>query len=401
MKVVALIDHFAVGHHYAFIKLFSKYLLKIDYRLCICYPENETEIVSHLVAEGFPEENIFFHKLDIKDKKFSRFGKLNPVFSTIALWKDTRRELQKCEEQFTIKIDFVFFAWLDNYVVNGLSHWLVDLVFPYSWSGLYFHPWYLHENVGNRVSFSSIDSVLRSRNCVSVAIHDEFVAEKLERRIKKKVVVFPEIADSTPPNPDFWLASEIRAKAGRRWIIGLIGVLKRKGFLTFMELAQKANREKFFFFFAGNLETHDFSPEQEKIVRQFLLNDLPENCLYFPDSIPEGSHINAVIGVLDIIFIVYNNFRSSSNYSTKAALFKKQVLATNRFWIGRVTQKYKMGEVIEEGNIDQALVALDRLSDKLESGHMDFSGLDDYLKVHGEGTLEAAFKMALTYERAK
>jgi hypothetical protein len=395
MKTVALVDHFVFGHHLAFIKLFSKYLLKCGYRVCIFYPEKENEIKQYLIHEGNDANHINFYPIDLQKKKVRFLGSFNHAAATWLLWLETKKAIKKAEHQFDIKVDLVFFAWLDDHLANGLPHQLVDIVFPYRWSGLYFHPWYLYENVGKRISFSSIDSVLRSKNCVSVGIHDEFVREKLAERISKKVVLFPEIADSTPPDENFELAVELKKKANGRKVVGLVGILKSKGFLTFMQLVQQANPQKFFFFTAGNMNIHDFNEAEEKMVRSFLSDKLPEHCFYYPGSIREGAFINAIINALDVIFIVYNNFRSSSNYNTKAALFRKQVLATNRFWIGEVTSKYGMGEVVEEGNVSEALAALEKLHRKIEGKQLDFKKYELYLQAHGEHVLLQTFKEAL------
>ena len=122
---------------------------------------------------------------------------------------------------------------------------------------------------------------------------------------------------------------------------------------------------------------------------------MPNNCFYYPTSLEEGAKINAVIAASDILFLVYNNFRSSSNFSTKAALFKKPVLASGRFWIGAATNTYSMGETVIEETEEKMLMALKELKNQLKHNNFNYSGFENYLKIHQEDRLLQALHSAL------
>lgn len=387
MKTVALIDFQTGGHHYAFIRLFAKYFLKLGHRVCIIYPEKKDEINDYLLREGFTSNQFFVEQCELKKSNPSTTAVWGLPLVTLKLWSNTNKSLNRIECKHRVKFDLVFFAWLDDHLCNYLPHILVDFFFRYKWSGLYFHPWYLNAvAIADRVSISSVDSALLSKNCVSVAIHDEFNVGALKRRIQKRVVLFPEIADSSSPMADHPLAIELKNKANGRLIIGLIGLSNRKGCLTFLRAIKKSDPKKFYFFFSGSFENSDFTNEQKKEIVEFL-QKLPSNVFYFPEYLQEGNQLNAVINSFDVLFLVYNNFQSSSNFITKAAIFKKLVLSTERFWMGRVTSKYRLGITTKEGDVDMAAKSLSRLEEnrlKL-TNEADWNG---YLLVHDERNLE-------------
>lgn len=396
MKIVALVDHYTEGHHKAFVKLFSKYLIKAGYSVFVFFPAPEDELQKELTDESTDSNRVRFINFKLKRKYFHRLGRFNHAASVVSLWQSTHRALKDAEKRFDIAFDFVFLAWLDDYLANYLPPVVIDMIFPYPWSGLYFHPWYLfEEGTTSRVSWSSIDSVLRAKKCLSIALHDDFLIDRLSTRIGKRVLLFPEIADATPPLTDYDLAMRIKTLANGRIVVGLIGLARRKGTLHLMALARQADPSRFFFFLGGRPSYVDCSPEEATALREFFSN-LPDHCYHFPESIEEGGKINAVINALDILFLVYHNFKSSSNFSTKAAHFRKPVLATNQYWIGEVTKKFSMGITVDEGNVSQAVRALESLRTELLTRSFDFSRYDDYLLIHREENLTDCFTKAFS-----
>lgn len=389
MKTVALVDFQTIGHHYSFIRLFAKYLIQNHYRVCIIYPEKCSEIRAYLMEQGAPADAIVIHEASAAKRSITGFGRFNHAISTALHWYSVRVVLRKAAKAHQVRFDAVFFAWLDDFLANYLPPFIIDFIFRHKWSGLYFHPWYLYTTPSIRVSFSSVDSVLRSSNCLSVAVHDEFVLDKLRNRIQKNVLLFPEMADGSSPDVEYSLTREILARGKGRTKIGLIGCEKRKGVLAFLELVAAADSTSNFFFLAGPFTDKGFDEREREYIGNFL-NRERDNFFYFPNYIPEGSKINGVISTFDIIFLVYENFLSSSNFSTKAVLFKKRVLATEKYWIGSVTKKYRLGETVPEGNVPAMLLALDRIKIQLSEGSHT-PAFESYLDVHREENLHRLF----------
>ena len=141
----------------------------------------------------------------------------------IKLWQRFNSILKRAEKQHHIKIDLVFFNWLDSLLTNNLHPIFIDFIFRYKWAGIYFHPQVLRfhpELLKEKTSFSHVDIGLTSKNCIAVGLHDEGIIEGQSFRINnKKVLLFPEIADDTPPNFQQKIYAEIKQKAKDRTIV--------------------------------------------------------------------------------------------------------------------------------------------------------------------------------------
>jgi len=393
MKTVVLFDHFIAGHHYAFAKLFAKYLLELQFNVILILPNKSDEIRRVLLDEGYGSDRIYSYEAKISPKKIRKLGKFNDPLTTIGFWRKVKLIVRTVETESGWSVNYVFFCWLDTFLSNYLPYQIIDFIFPYKWSGLYFHPWYLYENgLKNKVSISSIDNVLKAKWCISVAVHDEYIIPLLKDRIKKKVIHFPEVADSTTPDQSYFLAREIKKRAAGSVSIGLIGLSKRKGLLKMIEVNKMVDQNQFFFFYAGTLTESDYSKSEIKEIKYFF-NNAPENAFYYDSYIEEGAKINAVIDALDILFLVYDEFfKSSSNFITKAAHFKKPVLATNKYWIGANTIRYNLGEVVEENDALGTFSALEKLKERiLDKNYLNMQ-FDEYLQIHDERMLLKAFK---------
>jgi hypothetical protein len=391
MKTIALLDHHTIGHHLAFVKLFAKYLIRGGHRVCIFYPDREDEIRRFLIGEGVDEKYILFEPLHLKKKTVKNAGRFNQPVETLLFWYHTERSIRKAEKKYKVQFSFVFFAWLDDYLCNDLPYQFVDLIFPFKWSGLFFHPNYLHNPVtGDKVSFSSLDSVLMSRRCVSVAIHDEQLIGRLQRRIMKPVILFPEIADTSAPDLSFSLTNELVARANGRTIVGLIGLEKRKGVLSYLDLIQIADPKTYFFFLAGTPSSISYDAKEYERLDSFITSDR-ENFFFFNGYINEGAQVNSVVCACDVLYLVYDDFKSSSNFMTKGVFFRKLFLSTNRFWIGFVTSEYKTGVCVTEGNSSEALRALNILKNAIDNSAWDYSQYARYNNFHNEKNLAQAF----------
>ena len=73
--------------------------------------------------------------------------------------------------------------------------------------------------------------------------------------------------------------------------------------------------------------------------------------------------------------MVYPNFTSTSNRLTKAAYFRKPVLASGGFILGELVEKFGLGITLGDQNLENAVAALTLLSkDRLGKGKADYDG---------------------------
>lgn len=394
-KNIVLYSPYSLGHHVAFMRLFSKALLNLNCNVLLLMPEPE-KVSDWVYANVKCDKQSFkYHTLTplLYKNHQGKFGEARNVFS---IWLQLKKQLHEVEHLSKFKIDLVFFAWVDSMMANYLPYQLINLIFPYKWSGLYFHPKFIRQNLNNvsafnKISISSIDNVFRAKNCINITVHDNKVIDIMQKRIGKPVIFFPEIADDSEPNNENQIIKEIKEKAKGRIIIGMIGLDERKGLLTMIRTAKQSSKNEFFFLFAGQLNLVSFSENETSEIISFF-NELPENCYSYLNYIQEGTEVNSFINIIDIIFIVYNNFTSTSNLNTKAAIFKKLVLTTENYIIGEETKEFNLGVTVQEKNVEQCVEGLRKLKDIIDSKNYGAINYNGYLKKHNVEALRIAFQ---------
>jgi glycosyltransferase involved in cell wall biosynthesis len=363
----------------------------MGYQVVSFFPEPDE--VRRWVALHCPEYIQQFHAFKVQEPetpKLPIIGKLpQPVF-TLFRWIDTATVIRKASSKIGCKPDLVFLCWLDNYLSNYLNHHIIERIFPYSWSGLYFHP--------NNLQFKqhvlpilgtplTHHAVAQSSRCYGIALLNEIEATKLQDKIKNPVFIFPDITDDSLPDENYVVVQKIRSQAGNRKIVGLFGLLsKRKGLLTLLEVAQKSVNKNWFFVFAGKLSQVDLLPEEVTKIKN-IVESKPNNCFFHFESIPEGEKFNALINISDVLFAAYENFPSSSNILTKAAVFEKPVIVSDGFCIGERAKKFQLGLTIPQGDVSKCIEALSDLFDHAQL-KPDFEG---YKRLHSVEQLRTEF----------
>jgi glycosyltransferase involved in cell wall biosynthesis len=395
MKTIALICPDTIGHHETYLRLFTQTLLDAGYRVAAFTPQPEqlTDWAVHTCPDRLEQLTTFSL---VYSRKYRVPGPLSIFFDKLA-WV---RFVAGAIKSAGVQPDLVFHTWLDNCITPGLTAALTDLVMPFRWSGLYFHPWYLRQNLRFarvRRGPLSTEAALQSHRCPAVAVLDEGIADRLHLRLNgKPVIVFPDPADASPPDRDFSPVREIRERAQGRTIIGLIGALaKRKGVLTLLEVARQAAAESYFFVFAGQLMLNSFLPEEQRLIQTWL-QALPENCYCYPQRLPSEAQFNAIIDTCDIIFAAYHHFLSSSNLLAKAALFEKPVIVSEGYCMGERVHQYRLGLTVDEDNVPQSLAAVQQLDKQLDFDQgYPTARFAEYRQAHSNERLHSAFMQLL------
>lgn len=381
--------------------LFTKACLENNAKVICIYP-NSKEIKNWLEANtNLLLDNIIFIDFDPVFKKYNSFGRLNDAISKLAYWKYCASVLQTIEKDYNINIDLVYFNWIDSQISNYLPSNILNFIFPYKWSGLYFHPVIFRLKptfLNKKATFRDIDSAFLSNNCVAITIHDEGILEKYQNRIQKKTILFPEIADDTPPNLHLPLPQKIKTLAKDRIIIGLIGLEPYKGTLNLIRLVKIADSSEYFFAFTGIYLDSFLDKLNEEDKKEYIdfVNNLPENCLWQTGGLKEGEEYNSVFCSFDIIHIVYKNFYSSSNRLTKAAIFNKLVLASDNGCVGDDVPRYNLGEVANENNIEEQYQKLEILRNKIINKDFPYEQWKIYADKHSTNRLKEKFAELLS-----
>jgi glycosyltransferase involved in cell wall biosynthesis len=378
LKTILLIDTLWEGHHPTYMKHFAKTLLDLGHEVLAACPDPQglkKWIHCHCLDASHRFTSI---ALDEPEQGRSLSRRLQARTETFARWLQAAKCRQDQTDRWGKAPDLTFFTWLDSYL--GLTDSIVDHIFPYPWSGLFFQPRHaLRPGKSAWLRRGVLDPlcVLRSSGCSMVAVQDEAVSALLEHRLGKPVVTFPDFTDESPPDSSYPLIPEILRKAGDRKIIGLLGSLeRRKGLLTLLEVAQQSNRD-WFFIFAGKLAESSFSQEElSRIRRAITLN--PDNCIFHLTPIPTEAQFNGVVNACDVIYAAYENFQTSSNLLIKAAIFEKPVIAGEHYCVGERVRRFDLGYTLKEVSVRQCLLLLQKIREELchkrLSIHPDFKG---------------------------
>ena len=392
-KNIVLIDYTLDGHHLSYLRTFSKVLLDQGNRV-ICIAPGVNKIKEWLL-QTCAEKVEFFHSYEyITDSKsYQAFGKFNHTLSILSRWKIEASQIKNIQSELKLKIDLVFYAWLDNQLAAFIPPFVLDKIFPFKWSGLYFHPLHLRleaRSFKHKANWRDWDAILLAKNCLAVTVLDLGIQSGFQNRIGKRVIHFPDIADDSTPDTNYALAKEIKAKAAGRTVVGIIGCEGHKGTLTMANLALLTNPQQFYFVFLGILPEQTYAKEDWEELQVFIQENR-ENCFFKFESLPEGAAYNAVFSTFDIPFLVYNNFVSSSNRLTKAAIFHKLVLAADKYCVGENVQRYDLGEVVKPMDAEAALKGLEVVLQRIRSKSLPHKNWQVYRELNSEAKLYERF----------
>jgi len=392
-KHIVVVDGFWLGHHPIYVKAFVRILLEAGYRVSVLCPAPDE--VSTWVNQ-FPtiDKELFrAHYFIDRLPKLWRYAprKIQNALSPLVRWYHVSQTLRSFYPA-TEKPDLVFFAWLDSYLYGYLPVRIIDWLFPFLWSGLYFHPAYFRDLTASGEPKKGrlrppIDFLAQSKWAASIAVLDAGIIDKLCSSLHgKHAVVFPDFTDELPPAPHYHLAEEIISKAKGKMIIGLLGSLeRRKGLLTLLKIAQHPSSCDWFFLFAGELAEQTFSAQELKEIKSFF--DMPrDNCLAYFNRIPGDDQFNALVNVCDVLYVVYQGFLHSSNVVTKAATYGKSLMVSSGGYMEEVVKQFELGEVIPAEDVPSALVAMSKLNQR-EISHRRLARMRDYSMLQSQDNL--------------
>ena len=391
---VALVDPIWVGHHATYFRAFIESFLEAGARIvALCPKPGDLE---DLVA-AHPERLQVSELTDPGDSKLFPGREHDPI-TTRQRWRIASESIDAAEKSSGWQVDFVFFAWLDSYLrFMGSAASAERLLGGRPWTGLYFRNQHLTDEASGIMAKVKQrlkgDFVMRADTCRLISGVDERTLPYVEAYAKKPVLLMPDITDETAGDPEVPLAKAIREKAKGRKVIGIVGLEKRKGFLTLLRVAQEAEKQgkPWFFAFAGVLWWETLSEEETAWVKE-LLADPPENIYLDPEAgmVPDGAVYNGMASTFDIFFAAYLNslYNGSSNVLTKGALLKKPTIVTEGACLEDRVEKYRLGLAVPEDDAAKCADAIERL---LEGKGWDGKPLnpryDDYFALHSHEKL--------------
>ncbi|MEM7144041.1 MAG: hypothetical protein AAF591_02830 [Verrucomicrobiota bacterium] len=416
-KTVALADPRWAGHHPTYFKEFFASMVRLGARvIALCPDPAGFRETAATVCDEFGldvDEWIVTEELKGTKGGVNLLGLEHDPASTVVRWWTLRRAMRRAEARSGWTAGFVFLAWLDSYLRFMPSAAIADRMLGRPWGGLYFRNHHLARCAEQGSVLNSLrriakgDFNLRADSCRVVGVLDERFTDELEALSGKPVLQFPDITDETRLDGPSAFTCEVLEKAKGRKIIGVIGLERRKGFLTLLKAALRAAEEgrPWYFVFGGTLSETTLSDEELKWLREVdeRVNVEGEFDNIHLDlnagPVPDTGEFNSLISSFDVVFAAYEDFHGSSNALTKAALFERPILASRGECIEARVNEFGMGICMDQGDVDQCMVGIEKLLERKDWNDQPLvPRFDAYRSRHSRERLDDVFREALALE---
>lgn len=386
---IVLIDPLGGGHRPAYLERLCVMLLRAGRKVAAVTPD--TDALARRVAESGADSGGRFRAYEYNEPPTVASGLIRNVLRATGRWMRAAGHVRSAWRDFGGPAPDVLFTWMDIYVQARLPPVVLDRVFPFRWTGIYFHPRVFRLADAGATRRRRSASVFRARRCGGVGVLDGGVIAALsEACAGKPVIHVPDVADDAAPDRDDPIAVEIRRRAAGRVVVGLVGALAaRKGIRTLLQVADRVAPEEWLFVLVGDLVEKTFEPRELARLREIAGNGEKGIYAHF-GRIPGEAQFNAVIEACDVLFAAYERFPHSSNLLAKAALFKKPVVVSRGYYMEELVRRYHLGAAIDEGDASQCVQALDAIRKDLGAGRIAGYGFDAYLREHSQERFEEA-----------
>jgi glycosyltransferase involved in cell wall biosynthesis len=271
--------------------------------------------------------------------------------------------------------DLVIYLYLDMMGETPRSVAALDAADSVAWTGILFHPRVARSPEAETETYFKSRTARGGIFLVPPAI--DIYAKTLPHL---QFTLVPDVADlelAAAPPP---IAQAIRSRAAGRKIVLQVGTIApHKGTTTLLDVIGRADSERFFFVFVGEVHWQSFGAD-EKRLRAFYAKP-PENVLVHDGYLAEERDYNSLIAACDMIYAVYRDFNSSSNSLTKAAGLRRPILVAKDSLMGERVIKSGIGLLATDGDADEILAALESLAASPTDNfgfdrHMDEYSLD-------------------------
>jgi len=392
MSRVILVDPLTGGHHFSYIRCYFELFREIGCNVSIL----TTDVigVSNYLLECFPEQRQKVEVYKINRRLVSSFeknlvkkdGLIADLFKSYYAFKDFW-DIRKVI--VSNKLDgqaLIFILWLDAYLTKGLPAFLVDMVLPHDFAGLYFHPSrvmsFLRDNQNTRDILHVIPT-LKSTKLRFVGVFDHAIKLRLKEVYQQDIFnVLPDIAEAYPFQSHDRLIRNILSCSKGRKIISLVGSLdKRKNLLTFFRTA-KETEGNVFFVCVGKLSPEWFSASELKEIKE-IANSCVDRLFFYNGYVASDAIFDSLISISAVLFAAYVNFPSSSNMIYKSALHKIPIIVSADHLMGEQVEDFELGIVLEDVTPENVLRAIYLLLEENKS-----YGFERFLEAHSREKLK-------------
>ncbi len=174
-------------------------------------------------------------------------------------------------------------------------------------------------------------------------------------------VWIPDITNIKLPETRSHVALQILTNAKNRKILFLGGAIGgNKNLAAWYELILHCNPCEWYFVQIGAIDLSTLSTKDTEYY-EYMLEHPPENLFMIDKYLPDEEKFNEIINISDFIWGVYRNFDRSSNMLIKSSEFKKPIIVSDRFLMGKRVQEFEIGIAVDEDSIDSIKSGLEWL----------------------------------------
>lgn len=384
-KIIVLAEWNWHGHHPTYFRHYLQSLLRSGSHILALCPAPESLSSEPLFAEALQQGRLKFGVLQARRRKI-RPTQLRETVRTFEVFKSLKVQISAFEKHMGQKVALIFFACIYESEFESFPYigWLLSR--PISGLSLYSSMF----RIPSGPNASRLLKVLRGQAFKSIAVLDEGTSEAFETSIRKRVVVFPEITDLTPPTTQTAIARRMIDMAAGRPIIGALGYLHPyKGISTLARVALESP-QNVLFAFVGEIPWSAYSSQDRQILENAM--NQCENVFLHPIRVSDGIEFNSAVGACDIVYAAYHDFPNSSNILTKAALTKKEVIVSDGYLMAERTRKYNLGAVVPQKDSAAVQRAMASLLDRTARRYPSW---ERYLADNSDSSLDIAFDQIL------
>jgi hypothetical protein len=265
----------------------------------------------------------------------------------LARWSACRSALTRAESHIAGP-RILLLPYLDDMLEPGLSAAAVRFETP--WMGLHVSASDLREPVMAQAMRQRLQ-MLAHPSCRGLLLLDDKVSGEARTLARDPVVAtLPDIADTTLGDSDVPLVRQLKARAGGRKVVSLLGHLSvAKNIDLFLDLATAPQNNDLFFLMAGQFEALSAPPALRRRIRDAAAGRW-SNVWAVPERIPSEAAFNRLVQESDLLFAIYRRFTRSSNILSKAAFFRRPVIVAEGFCMAERAADYRLGLAVAESD---------------------------------------------------
>ena len=233
---------------------------------------------------------------------------------------------------------------------------MIDKKLGAPWAGVLFHP-----RCDERSKRSDVERYFRCRNFRGAGLLNPHKVRVYSHLLPDKAFsLLPDVSETDTLASGSPLLRTLRKHAGGRTVVLLAGtIVPHKGVMALLDVIRRADPTRYFFAIIGEVFWPSFGKDEVEL--RIFAQSPPENCFFHLEYLQDERELTSVIAAVDIIYSVYLNAPDSANTLTKASVFEKPLLVSDRYLMGERVRAYNLGLAVAEGDPKSILEGLERL----------------------------------------